>query len=380
MTQLPITVQALPIPASLDGTDPAAADFAAAAALVNESMRHLWGSGDFDESVRTRLAAHRPGPLRRRLLLAARSNGAIVGVAEARLPLLDNTRSAYVHVTVDPAVRRSGVGRRLYAAVEQAVAAAGRTTLMAETEHPCRQPGADGGPGPGNGTWAASRAAHVLAPRSGAGSVPRDEAAGFALANRFGLEQVERVSRLDLAEGRPPRVQLETAVAEAGSGYAVEFWQGACPEETVAGYALLKQRMSTDAPTAGLDLEEERWDAARVREGERRIEDMGARELVTAVRHLETGTLVGHTVLMVFDAVPAAAFQDDTLVLRRHRGHRLGTVLKAANLLRLYEQLPDVQRIWTWNAVENRHMLDINEALGFRPVGVSGQWQKVLRR
>ncbi|CEA08907.1 hypothetical protein BN1051_02265 [Arthrobacter saudimassiliensis] len=107
---------------------------------------------------------------------------------------------------------------------------------------------------------------------------------------------------------------------------------------------------------------------------------MGARELVTAVRHLETGTLVGHTVLMVFDAVPAAAFQDDTLVLRRHRGHRLGTVLKAANLLRLYEQLPDVQRIWTWNAVENRHILDINEALGFRPVGVSGQWQKVLRR
>lgn len=380
MTQLPIAVEALPIPASLDGAGPAAADFAAAVALVNESMRHLWGSSDFDESVRTQLAAHRPSPMRRRLLLAARRGDAIVGVATARLPLLDNTRSAYVHVTVAPRARRSGVGRRLYAAMEQAVAAEGRTTLLAETEHPGRQPVPGGGPAPAAGAAAPADAAAGLTPGSAAGSVPRDAATGFALAAGFSLEQVERVSRLDLAGGRPTRAQLEAAVAEAGSDYAVEFWQGACPEETVAGYAYLKQRMSTDAPMADLDLEEERWDAARVREAERRIAAMGARELVSAVRHLASGTLVGHTVLMVFDAVPAAAFQDDTLVLRGHRGHRLGTVLKAANLLRLYGEVPAVERIWTWNAVENRHMLDINEALGFRAVGASGEWQKVLRR
>ena len=67
--------------------------------------------------------------------------------------------------------------------------------------------------------------------------------------------------------------------------------------------------------------------------------------------------------------------QGDTLVVPEHRGRRLGMLVKAANLRRLVDELPETQRVDTWNAEENRWMLGINVALGFRPSGGSGEWQ-----
>ncbi|MBD4636278.1 GNAT family N-acetyltransferase, partial [Xanthomonas citri pv. citri] len=60
--------------------------------------------------------------------------------------------------------------------------------------------------------------------------------------------------------------------------------------------------------------------------------------------------------------------QWDTIVLPEHRGHRLGMRVKAANLIAVRDALPGARAIITGNAEENRHMLDVNEALGFRPV------------
>ena len=72
----------------------------------------------------------------------------------------------------------------------------------------------------------------------------------------------------------------------------------------------------------------------------------------------------------------SCAFQEDTLVLREHRGRRLGMLVKTANLARLAEVQPGARRIGTWNAEENAHMLAINVALGFRPAGVWAAWQR----
>lgn len=352
----------MPIPASLGSTDPAAAGFIAAVELLNANLREIWGNDDFRDAPATQLAGFLPSPMRRRLLLGAWVGDELAGVATLKLPLLDNTHSAWVQVAVAPPFRGSGLGHRLYAAAEQAAAADGRTTLLGETDHPVR-----------SGT-----ASSMLAPKSGTGTVPRDSAARFAAARNFDLEQVERVSLLDLTGATDWQELLDSAAAASGEAYALEFWQGACPEHLVDAYALLRQKMSTDAPMAGLDLEEEQWDAARLREGERKVREMDAEELVSAVRHVPTGQLAGHTVLMVFNSNPEVAFQDDTLVLQEHRGHRLGMLLKAANLVRLRGELPGASRIWTWNAAENGYMLSINETLGFAPVGYSGEWQKVI--
>ena len=93
-------------------------------------------------------------------------------------------------------------------------------------------------------------------------------------------------------------------------------------------------------------------------------------------RHVPTGEAVAYTYLQSSPHRPAAAYQEDTLVAREHRGHRLGTLVKTAALRRFTAERPRVQRVHTWNAGENSHMLAINTALGFRPVSLEGVWEK----
>jgi RimJ/RimL family protein N-acetyltransferase len=81
------------------------------------------------------------------------------------------------------------------------------------------------------------------------------------------------------------------------------------------------------------------------------------------------GPLVAFTDLQVPLAQPQRAHQGGTLVLREHRGHRLGALVKAAVLRELGETLPVVRRISTYNSEGNVPMVAVNEALGFRPAG-----------
>ena len=53
-------------------------------------------------------------------------------------------------------------------------------------------------------------------------------------------------------------------------------------------------------------------------------------------------------------------------------------LLKVENLLALERTLPGRPSVLTWNAEENRAMLDVNEAVGFVPIGYEGAWRKDL--
>ncbi len=50
-----------------------------------------------------------------------------------------------------------------------------------------------------------------------------------------------------------------------------------------------------------------------------------------------------------------------------HRGRGLGKWLKAAMLLRVREEFPQVKVVVTGNATSNAPMLSINQRLGFKP-------------
>ena len=353
------SVHESPVPRRLgeDGTE----GFLAVARLVNERNRRLWGTTDFEESPGAQLAGMQPRKSGRRVLLLPEGPNP-AGAAVLILPLTDNTHAAWVDVLVDPPARGAGLGRFLLNAAEKYASACGRRILDAETEHPLIS-----GTNPG-----------TLRPGTGVGELPADSGARFAQAAGFVLEQVERISRLGLDSGTDFAGRFAQAREKAGARYAVETWTGRCPEHLVGDYARLRQKMSTDAPMGNLEWEEEAWDVERVRESEAAHEAAGMDLLCCAVRDLSSGALAGHTILAVSRDQPQAAMQDDTLVLHAHRGHSLGMLLKTANLRRLQRERPRVQRVYTWNAEENRHMLRINEDLGFRAAGWGGQWQKRL--
>ena len=96
------------------------------------------------------------------------------------------------------------------------------------------------------------------------------------------------------------------------------------------------------------------------------------------VEHVLSGELAAFTEAEWPLATPELAFQHDTLVAEPHRGRRLGLLVKTSQLLELGRLRPQLRRLHTWNAVENRHMLAINEAVGFTVTGHSGEWQRAL--
>ena len=218
-----------------------------------------------------------------------------------------------------------------------------------------------------------------LTPPTGFGSVAVNHAdTRFLLQRGYRLEQVERASRLALpVDGLGTR--LADAKSASGPDYALRYWEGRTPERWLEGVAQLATRMSTDAPSAGLEEPEDIWTVERVIESDDRNARLNPRRrVVAAVEHHPSGGLVGFTVLSVPQQLGRPVDQYATLVMREHRGHRLGMLLKVANLAHLERVAPGHPSVVTFNAEENRHMLDVNEAVGFELIASESAWRRNL--
>jgi GNAT superfamily N-acetyltransferase len=356
----PWSIDAMAVPQSED--DPALRAFTGAANAVD---RETWGSDDFSRTPRERLEGLRDTAYTHHTVLLARDDaGAVLGFAELDLPWRDNTHTGSLEVGVLPEHRGQGIGTALHAAAVDLARADGRTRLTASTDQHTEPP-----TGPG-----------TLAPPTGEGRVAADDP-GVRFARRHGwdLEQVARYSVLEVPADETgwARVKELRADAErhAGDDYRLLAWASPTPDELVDQFADLQTQMSTDEPSGGFEQDTEVWDAGRVREAERRMTRQGRAFLVMCAQHVPTKTLAAFTAFLVPDGAREFVHQFDTLVTREHRGRRLGMLIKTANLQRLADELPGIRRIGTWNVEENRWMLAINVALGFRPAGGSGEWQ-----
>ncbi|MET0813411.1 MAG: GNAT family N-acetyltransferase [Microbacterium sp.] len=288
-----------------------------------------------------------------------RSRGEVAGRAMMWVPLEAGSQRAQLRVEVLPAFRGRGIGRRALAFLEERAAEEGRTILQAWTEHPpSDEPG--------------------LTAQTGFGAVPQDATTRLAVGAGYTLEQVYRISTLRLDGDLSAIAPLRDEAERASEGYRYVSWTVPTPDAWVDDYAWMKSRMSTDAPVGDSVMDEETWDAARVRRMEKVWTDSGMAVLVGAAEHIASGRLVAFTELVSFRKPGKPIDQNDTLVLAEHRGHRLGALVKTHTLALGRDAFPEGDRIMTGNAEENRPMLAVNEAMGFTPTRYSGEWQKVI--
>jgi GNAT superfamily N-acetyltransferase len=248
---------------------------------------------------------------------------------------------------VDPAERRRGYGAALLAHLEASVRALLRPTLVL----------------------------YVIEGAQEIGSGPNR-----SFAVNHGYSVAEENVRRDLVWPRPPG-EIDR-LWDQWRGFATEYeivsWTDGTPDELLGARAHLSAIMPQEAPHVDLDVGADHWDALRVRHHEAITNERGRDLLVAAARHRATGELVGYSELTVSRDQPRTAYQWDTLVVRAHRGHRLGALLKLTTMRLLDQGGYATSTITTFNSVLNGPMIAVNEALGARVAGAMVAWRKNL--
>jgi len=261
--------------------------------------------------------------------------------AEANLGFVDlpsNPHLSHPYVSVEPELRRHGIGARLLAlAVAGAVRERRQLLITSTTDR-----------------------------------VP----AGRRFAERYGFRRGIETHLNQLALTGLDRGLMAhwiTEASERAADYVVEIWDGLIPESDIVGFADLATVMNS-APRGRLTIDDMKVTPEMIRDSERWLFADGSRRLTAVARHPQSGELVGFTSLSWAPKRAALVWQGDTGVRPDHRNKGLGRWLKAANARALLEANPKARFLRTGNADVNAPMLAINRQMGFRPLLASVGW------
>jgi RimJ/RimL family protein N-acetyltransferase len=167
-------------------------------------------------------------------------------------------------------------------------------------------------------------------------------------------------------------------VAAAGApDYELLRMFGPTPDELLDAVAAMAEAIN-DAPIDALEVEDEVISPERIRAFERGQQERYRRVYRVVARHRSSGQLAGHTMASIDRDHPGFGAQMDTSVVRAHRGHSLGLLLKIEMLRWLGDAEPQLRVLDTWNAASNDHMIAVNERLGYRVIGEGLEWQRHL--
>ncbi|MAS53550.1 MAG: hypothetical protein CMJ44_02790 [Pimelobacter sp.] len=279
-----------------------------------------------------------PSAFVRRVLLAARRDGEVVGTAELVLSQTENEHLAELEIHVRPEHRRRGTGAALHQAVDEIRRADGRTTVIGE----------------------------LYLPLGGS-------AAGLDFATALGFTSVHTEEHLAMRLPADP-ITADLLTREV-PGYEIVTWTGRCPDEHRAAYLSMRNQMNLDVPTGQIDATPVVIHEARLADSELRT----ARSYITivaAARRVADGAMGGYSVVLL-DRSDHVALQDDTLVMPEHRGSGLGMQLKQATRAIVEAEHPERQAIHTWTDPANAAMYRTNISFGFAPVEILHEMQRV---
>lgn len=276
-----------------------------------------------------------------RLWLVRDDTGMLAGHASLEVSQWDNPQLAMVFCNVHPEARGAGVGTLLLDAEVSATRDLGRSSMVTfapEDSHPTR----------------------------------------FLTAHGFTVAQHTAQRRLHPRQLDYSRIErLAGDAAERADGYELVRLDGPSPEDMLPGLTSLFEAIN-DAPLDDLALEPDTFPVERVRRYDGAMRKRRQHVYRLLARERRTGEWAGHTILCVDETRPGYAAQEDTSVVRSHRGHRLGMWLKASMLLWMRAAQPGLTVVDTWNATTNAHMIAVNEALGCEVAALGVALQRTI--
>jgi GNAT superfamily N-acetyltransferase len=290
------------------------------------------------EEARIEFTDHDPGM--RIDAIVAVDDGEIIGAGAAFATTGDNLHAAYLMPWVAPELRRRGIGSAILSELVSLCRNDNRTDLIIETaydverqeDHPYRR---------------------------------FAEKHGFVLANR----EIRRVLELPVEESLLDSLAAEAA--ERHPGYRIETYDGPIPDALVPSLCHARNQLGVDAPTGLMEFEPETLTPDLLRHREETLRRQGRTMISTLAIH-GADEVVGYNDLVIPSGDVPNVYQWGTLVLRAHRGHRLGLAVKVRGLRELQRRIgPERTRVETCNAEQNSWMVGINERLGFRIVEIS---------
>ncbi|WP_165372615.1 GNAT family N-acetyltransferase [Nocardioides iriomotensis] len=261
------------------------------------------------------------------VVLLAREDDRLVGWARATEPRREYTDSLFLQGCVAPDHQGRGVGRALLDALT-----AGTTRTRLRTR-----------------AW------------EGTPGRPALTAWGFTASH------TSAVRRLDLDAPDPGWSSMRREADAAADGYELVRRVGPTPEADLQEMVVLREAIN-DAPDA---LEFESYPTDRIAAYEQALTRRRQTQYTVVARHRGTGEPAGLSMVCVDEFDPSTAHQEDTSVVRAHRGHRLGLLLKLDMIAWLRHERPEVTGVETWNDSTNHHMIAVNERLGMREVARS---------
>ncbi len=194
------------------------------------------------------------------------------------------------------------------------------------------------------------------------------EADGLAFWKAVGAQDAQRSRQSRLQLDHIDWAMVEQWVTEGPArspGSTLEWFTNRIDDEEVEEWCKALTEVWNMMPRDDLDIGDEVFTPERQRRGEEGIAEGGG-TILTAVTKEEDGTISGLTEMGYFPEEDWMIQQWMTGVRRPYRGRGLGKWVKAAMLLRVREEFPQVRVVRTGNAFSNAPMLSINERLGFQ--------------